>query len=206
MQAQYRFGGFDMLPGTRRLMHDDAPVVIGARAFDLLQCLIECRERVVSKDDLIRRIWPETVVGENNLNVQVATLRKLLGPQAVVTVAGHGYRFGLELKVPQIALDHLQSLSAPLALPDKPSIAVLPFLNLSDDPQQAFLADGVTEDITTELSRFHSLFVIARNSAFTYKGQAVDVRCVSRELGVRDRKSTRLNSSHRIASRMPSSA
>ena len=136
-----------MLPGTRRLMLDDAPVVIGARAFDLLQCLIECRERVVSKDDLIRRIWPQTVVGENNLNVQVATLRKLLGAQAVVTVAGHGYRFGLELKVPQIALDHLQSLSAPLALPDKPSIAVLPFLNLSDDPQQAFLADGVTEDL-----------------------------------------------------------
>ena len=185
MQARYQFGGFDMLPGTRRLMHDDAPVVIGARAFDLLQCLIECRERVVSKDDLIRRIWPETVVGENNLNVQVATLRKLLGPQAVVTVAGHGYRFGLELKVPQVAVADLQSLSAPLALPDKPSIAVLPFLNLSDDPQQAFLADGVTEDITTELSRFHSLFVIARNSAFTYKGQAVDVRCVSRELGVR---------------------
>ena len=185
MQARYRFGGFDMLPGTRRLMLDDAPVVIGARAFDLLQCLIECRERVVSKDDLIRRIWPQTVVGENNLNVQVATLRKLLGAQAVVTVAGHGYRFGLELKVPQMAVADLQSLSAPLALPDKPSIAVLPFLNLSDDPQQAFLADGVTEDITTELSRFHSLFVIARNSAFTYKGQAVDVRTVSRELGVR---------------------
>ena len=79
-----------MLPGTRRLLLGDAPVVIGARAFDLLQCLIECRERVVSKDDLIRRIWPQTVVGENNLNVQVATLRKLLGAQAVVTVAGHG--------------------------------------------------------------------------------------------------------------------
>ena len=186
MQARYRFEGFDMLPGTRRLMLDDAPVVIGARAFDLLQCLIECSERVVSKNDLMRRIWPETVVGENNLNVQVATLRKLLGPQAVVTVAGHGYRFGLELKVPPFAADDFQSPpAAALALPDKPSIAVLPFLNLSDDPNQAFLADGVTEDITTELSRFHSLFVIARNSAFTYKGQAVDVRTVSRELGVR---------------------
>ena len=99
-----------MLPGTCRLMLDDAPVVIGSRAFDLLQCLIKCRERVVSKDDLIRRIWPQTVVGENNLNVQVATLRKLLGAQAVVTVAGHGYRFGLELEVPQMAGADLQSL------------------------------------------------------------------------------------------------
>ncbi|MEO6030357.1 MAG: hypothetical protein ABIP61_00410, partial [Burkholderiaceae bacterium] len=75
--------------------------------------------------------------------------------------------------------------SAQICSPDKPSIAVLPFLNLGDDPGQAYFADGVTEDITTELSRFHSLFVIARNSAFTYKGQAADVRAVSRELGVR---------------------
>lgn len=186
MQARYRFGCFDMLPDTRQLVRGGAPVVIGARAFDLLQCLIEYRERVVSKDDLVRRIWPETVVGENNLNVQVATLRKLIGPQAVVTVAGHGYRFGLELKGSAVAVDDVESSPAPrLALPDKPSIAVLPFLCLGDDPQQAYFADGVTEDITTELSRFHSLFVIARNSAFTYKGQAVDVRAVSRDLGVR---------------------
>jgi len=72
-----------------------------------------------------------------------------------------------------------------LSLPDKPSIAVLPFANMSADPEQEFFVDGVTEDIITELSRFHSLFVIARNSTFTYKGKAVDVRTVSKELGVR---------------------
>jgi TolB-like protein len=72
-----------------------------------------------------------------------------------------------------------------LALPDKPSIAVLPFLNMSGDPEQEYFTDGVTEDIITELSRFHSLFVIARNSSFSYKGKSPDIRQVGRDLGVR---------------------
>jgi adenylate cyclase len=72
-----------------------------------------------------------------------------------------------------------------LSLPDKPSIAVLPFTNMSGDPEQEYFTDGITEDIITELSRFHSLFVIARNSSFTYKGRAVDVRTVGSEMGVR---------------------
>ena len=73
----------------------------------------------------------------------------------------------------------------PLPLPDKPSIAVLPFTNMSGDPEQEYFADGVVEDIITALSRFKWLFVIARNSSFTYKGRAVDVKQVGRELGVR---------------------
>ena len=72
-----------------------------------------------------------------------------------------------------------------LALPDKPSIAVLPFQNISSDPDQEYFADGMVEDIITELSRFKGLFVIARNSSFTYKGNAVDIKHVGRELGVR---------------------
>jgi adenylate cyclase len=75
--------------------------------------------------------------------------------------------------------------SPPLALPDKPSIAVLPFTNMSGDPEQEYFADGMVEDITTALSRSKSLFVIARNSSFTYKGKAVDIKQVGRELGVR---------------------
>jgi adenylate cyclase len=93
---------------------------------------------------------------------------KARGPQAAGTAA-----------VPK------ESEPAPYALPDKPSIAVLPFVNLSSDPEQEFLADGVAEDIITALSRYPSLFVIARNSSFTYKGGAVDVKAVGRELGVR---------------------
>ena len=72
-----------------------------------------------------------------------------------------------------------------LSLPDKPSIAVLPFVNMSGDPEQEYFTDGITEDIITELSRFHSLFVIARNSSFSYKGQSPDIRRVGKELGVR---------------------
>jgi adenylate cyclase len=74
--------------------------------------------------------------------------------------------------------------AAPPSLPDKPSIAVLPFGNLSGDPEQQYFSDGITEDIITELSRFHSLFVISRNSSFQYRGKAIDVKRVGRELGV----------------------
>ena len=77
------------------------------------------------------------------------------------------------------------ALAAPPALPDKPSIAVLPFTNMSADPEQEYFTDGITEDIITEMSRFHEIFVIARNSTFTYKGRSVDVRLVATELGVR---------------------
>src|SRR5205085_6388316 len=75
--------------------------------------------------------------------------------------------------------------SPPLPLPDKPSIAVLPFENMSGDPEQEYFADGMVEEIITAFSRIRWLFVIARNSSFTYKGQAVDVKQVGRELGVR---------------------
>jgi adenylate cyclase len=83
------------------------------------------------------------------------------------------------------AADPMPGTEGALPLPDKPSIAVLPFTNMSGDPEQEYFSDGITEDIITELSRFSSLFVIARNSSFTYKGQPVDVRRVAQELGVR---------------------
>ena len=188
---------------------DGQPAVLGARAFNLLLCLIEHRERVMAKEELLARVWPDLVVEENNLTVQISALRKLFGADAIITVAGRGYRFvqsGLETQelgapsfppsaAPTAASD--PTGSAPerrratlptgdrLALPEKPSIAILPFANLSGDREQEYFADGLTEDITTELSRFRSLFVIARNSAFTYKGRAVDVRQVASELGVR---------------------
>ena len=186
MPARYRFDRFDLLPGTRQVMENGAPVVLGTRAFDLLQCLVEHRDRVVDKNELMQRVWPATVVGDNNLNVQVSTLRKLLGAHAVVTVAGRGYRFGLELQDEGGASSPEDPGALPaISMPDRPSVVVLPFLDLGSDPSDPHFADGVTEDITTELARFRELFVIARNSAFVYKGRAVDVRTVSRELGVR---------------------
>jgi adenylate cyclase len=217
LSHRYRFDRFEILPAARQLLDEGALVNLGARAFDLLQCLVENSHRIVTKDELIDRVWPGLVVTENNLSVQVSTLRRLLGPEALVNVSGRGYQFMLPvtagaqsvlatdalLVASPIAPPDVEDIAArnrrkgdaaveeqsitpvTLTLPDKPSIAVLPFLNLSSDAQQDYFADAISEDITTELSRFKALFVIARNSAFTYKGRAVDVRTISRELGVR---------------------
>lgn len=186
MTTIYKAGEFEVRADERRVLARGRPLALGARAFDLLLALIEHRDRVVGKNELMALVWPGVVVEENNLTVQISALRKLLGADSVVTVAGRGYRFCLELKTPALASGPGGVVARPaLTLPDKPSVAVLPFLNLSGDPGQVYFADAMTEDITTELSRFHSLFVIARNSAFTYKGQSADVRTVSRELGVR---------------------
>lgn len=186
MTTVYKAGEFEVRPDERRLFALGEPVALGARAFDLLLVLIEHRDRVVGKDELMTLVWPGMVVEDSNLTVQVSALRKALGAHAVATVPGRGYRFSLDLQTPALTRDRRSAARrTELALPDKPSVVILPLLNLSDDPQQDHFVDSVTEDITSELSRFHDLFVIARNSAFTYKGKAVDVRTVSRELGVR---------------------
>ncbi len=222
------FDHFEILPARRQILAAGQSVALGARAFDLLLVLIDQRERVLGKDELVERVWPGMVVEENNLSVQVSALRKVFGSGAIATVAGRGYRFvqpGLVIQnlpvpaVPDSALplplplalplppspsattanlkpstpvsrapERRRGLSMPdghLELPEKPSIAVLPFANFSDDAELEHFTDGLTEDITTELSRFRSLFVIARNSAFTFKNRPADVRTAARELGVR---------------------
>ena len=95
--TSHRFGRFEVRPAQRSLLIDGRPAPLGARAFDMLVVLIERRERVVSGDELFELVWPGLVVEENNLRQQVAALRKLLGPEAIVTVPGCGYRFGLPL-------------------------------------------------------------------------------------------------------------
>lgn len=174
------FLNFDLRPATRQLIHEGDAVPIGARAFDLLLCLVHCRDRVVARDELMTKVWNGIVVGDNNLNVQVSLLRKILGPQAVVTVPGRGLRFGYEVSA------YPPNVERPaLTLPNVPSVVVLPFSDLGVDPAFAWLPDCIVEDITTELSRFRSLFVVARNSAFAYRDQTTNLPNVARELGVR---------------------
>ena len=359
-----KFGDFELQARRRRLLRGGEPLTVGARAFDLLLALVERRDRVVTKAELLDLVWPDVVVEENNLQVQVSTLRRLLGPHAITTIPGRGYRFTAALEADSdtggalrhrlaaimsadvsgysrlmaadesgtvVALDaaravfseqiesrqgrvidmagdsvlalfetatgavvaalavqreldtltrskpedqrlrfrigvhlgdviekddgtiygdgvnlaaRLEEQAAPggvlvsdvvrgvvqgkvmaefadqgeqrlknigyavrafavtgqdgaatrpsgvasvvdLSLPQKPSIAVLPFANMSGDPAQKFIADGVVEDIITALSRVRALFVIARNSSFAYEGKAIDIRTVGRELGVR---------------------
>jgi TolB-like protein len=139
----------------------------------------------VSKESLIEAAWPGLAIEDSNLTVQIATLRRVLGEEPggsdwIETLQRRGYRY-----IGPIEMDTDEPFTAakPLALPDKPSIAVLPFQNLSGDPQQDYFADGIVEDIITGLARVKWLFVIARNSSFTFKG--VEVKKVGRELGVR---------------------
>lgn len=171
-----RFADFTLQRNARRLVRGGKDVPVGARAFDLLDLLVAMRDRVVSRDEIMEIVWPGTVVGENNLNVQVANLRRILGPEAIVTVPGRGLRF---------ALDVASEGHIALGMPDRPSVVILPFSDLGGDPDLAWLADGFVEDITTELSRFRDLFVVARNSAFVYRQMPRDLRVISRELGVR---------------------
>src|SRR5258708_12346944 len=92
----YRFGTVEVRPSERQLLVEGKPAAVGARAFDVLMALIDHRDRVVTKNELLDMVWPGLVVEENNLQVQVSTLRKLLGTQSVATVPGRGYRFTLE--------------------------------------------------------------------------------------------------------------
>nr|WP_306264643.1 winged helix-turn-helix domain-containing protein [Pararhizobium sp. IMCC3301] len=124
------FLDFEVRPSIRQLTKRGQSVAIGARAFDLLLCLIENRDRVMGRDELFALVWEGMAVGDNNLNVQVSTLRKLLGAAAIVTVPKRGLRFGMD-----VIHEPAERFGPQFpALPDKPSVAVLPFLDLGDDP------------------------------------------------------------------------
>jgi TolB-like protein len=181
----------------RRELHRGADVVsIAPQVFDLLDYLIRNRERVVSKDDLINAVWNGRIVTDAALTTRLNVARSAIGDSGeeqrlIKTLPRKGFRFVATVREAQgptgaeVADSPVEPSKPALTLPNKPSIAVLPFANLSSDPEQEYFADGVVEDITMALSRFHWLFVIARNSSFTYRGRAVDVKQVGRELGVR---------------------
>jgi TolB-like protein/Flp pilus assembly protein TadD len=196
MAATYILGPFRLDAETDTLFRGNEPVSLGHRAVALLRVLVEQRGIPVSKDALMEAGWAGLTVEESNLAVQIAALRRVFGKEPgganwIETLPRRGYRFVGPANIrDQGALSvasraaNFPGSSNPM-LPDRPSIAVLPFLNISADPEQEYFADGMADEIITALSRFPSLFVIARNSSFTYKGRAVDVKQVARELGVR---------------------
>jgi TolB-like protein/DNA-binding response OmpR family regulator len=181
------FGRFRLDLGQRKLFRDGQPVRLHRCPLGILCALGEAEGGIVSRDELIARLWPGRTADEGNLHVHVSALRKALdedggGHSLVVTVLG-GYR--LANPGPRSVQLAKGSVAPQLLLPDKPSIAVMPFQNFSGDPDKEYFADGMVEEIITALSRIRWLFVIARNSSFTYKGQAVDVKQIGQELGVR---------------------
>jgi TolB-like protein/tetratricopeptide (TPR) repeat protein len=182
------FGRFRLDLNRRELFRDQDSVRLGSRALDILCVLASARGALVTKDALMEQVWPGVVVEENDIQVHVSALRKALDAEGgdrsfIVTVPGRGYRLVGSEDIPRVA-DVLPPAPA-LAIPDKPSIAVLPFENLSGDPEQEYFVDGMVEEIITALSRIRWLFVIARNSSFIYKGKATDMKQVGRDLGVR---------------------
>ena len=196
MAATYILGPFRLDAETDTLFRGDEPVSLGHRAAALLRVLVERRGIPVSKDALMEAAWTGLTVEESNLAVQIAALRRVFGEEPggenwIETLPRRGYRFvgPASTRDPGAVSAASQAANSPgssnPALPDRPSIAVLPFQNISADPEQEYFADGMADEIITALSRFPSLFVIARNSSFTYKGRAVDVKQVARELGVR---------------------
>jgi TolB-like protein len=173
--------------GDERLWHGDQPVEIGNKAFQLLRLLVSNPNRLLTKDQILDAVWGEVCVSEGLIKEYVHDLRLALGddpkqPRFIETVRGRGYRFlgGIE---EDERTESAEARRRPKS--HSPSLAVLPFINLSGDPEQEYFSDGITEDIITELSRFRSLFVIARNSSFTYRDRTANVRDIGRDLGVR---------------------
>jgi adenylate cyclase len=180
----------------RELRRGSDAVPVAPQVFDLLVYLVRNRERVVSKDDLIATIWEGRIVSDSALTTRLKVARDAVGDNGeeqrlIKTLPRKGFRFVGTVREHQgsgrlpAAEVSIEPSRVELTLPDKPSIAVLAFTNLSGDVEQEYLADGIVDDIITELARFSELFVIARNSSFQYKGKAVDLRQVGRELGVR---------------------
>jgi len=189
----------------RELKRGSQQIALEPQVFDLLTYLIQNRDRVVSKDDLMSAIWGGRVVSESNLTSRINAARKAIGDDGeqqrlIRTYARKGVRFvgnvdeakpgaieeALDLTTARVAPaeGEMQAGSNALVEPRaKPTIAVLPFNNMSGEPEQEYFSDGITEDIITALSKHRSILVIARNSTFAFKGHDRDVRRVGLDLG-----------------------
>ena len=204
--SAFRFANFEIDVARQELRCGSDLVRIEPQVFDLLVYLVRNRNRIVSREELIDAVWKGRVISEATLSSRVSAVRRVIGDNGndqslIRTHHKRGFRFVADVKYPvrpcgtlatasaedseNRAQDAATALRSVLALPDKPSIAVLPFQNRSGDPVQEYFADGLTEDIITGLSRQRWFFVIARNSSFAFKADAVDVRKVASELGVR---------------------
>jgi TolB-like protein len=185
--VRYFFEGFSLDTDRRELRRGADVIAIAPKVFDLLGYLIGNRERVVSKDDLIRAVWQGRAVSDVALTTRLNAVRKAIGDSGgdqrlIKTFPRKGVRFVAAVReAPATAT----VTGSPSPAAGKPSLVVLPFANLSPDPAQDHFVDGVTESLTTDLSRMAGIFVIGRNTAFTYKGKHVDLKQVGRELGVR---------------------
>ena len=194
----FLFENYCLDADRRELKRGSELITIGPKVFDILLFLVQNREQVVTRDNLLQAMWGGRIVSESTLTSHINAVRKAIGDtgkeqRLIRTVSRRGLRFVGQIEARQLPASILarapdiagEKLTPILGLPDSPSIAVLPFRNLSGNVEQDYFADGIVEDIITALSRIRWLFVIAHNSSFTYKGRTVDEKQVGRELGVR---------------------
>jgi TolB-like protein/Tfp pilus assembly protein PilF len=183
MAPVYGFGDFHLHAGTRLLTGcDGKPVTLTPKAYDTLAYLVEHAGAVVHKEELMRAVWPDTAVEENNLTQNISLLRRALGEgrgdhRYIATVPGRGYQFIAPVRVSK-------AKPASIEPDEKASIAVLPFVNVSADPEYDYFGDGLADEIINALSKLADLRVVARTSAFSLKGRQGDIREIADRLGV----------------------
>lgn len=187
-QNEVSFGRFRLDLSRRQLVRDGVAIPLSSRAFDILCALALANGEVVGKDELMTRVWPGLVVDENTIRVHVSALRQVLdegksGQTYILTVPGRGYRLiGLNR---QLSANCGPEPSSDSAASIRSTIAVLPFQNMSGDPEQEYFADGMVDEIITGLSRIKWLSVISRNSTFSYKNKPAVIREIAEKFGVR---------------------
>ena len=199
----YEFDEFHVDPVQRLLRSrvDGEPITLPSKVFETLLYLVEHRGELVEKATLMKTIWPNVVVEENNLNQNISALRRVLGESPsehkyIVTEPGRGYRFVADVRAVKLPASQrrgvapgeapkITSAPAPSASTEaRSSIAVLPFANLTGDPGKEYFSDGMAEEMIHTLAHVPGLRVPARTSSFAYKGRNVDVRQIARDLGV----------------------
>jgi len=190
--VRFRFDNHELESELRELTRDGVRIPMQPQVFDLLLFLVAQRDRIVSKDDLVAEVWGNRPISDSALNSRINAVRKALqddgkAQRLIRTIPRKGFRFvgdcveiAVPARSPAIAPEPAGAVAS-----DRPAIAVLAFNNMSDDPDQDYFCDGITEDILTALSKVRWFFVIARNSSFTYKGRNVHIKQIANELGVR---------------------
>jgi len=178
-KTSYEFGPFVVDTVERQLLRDGELVPLTPKVFDILLVFVQNSGHILSKDEVMKTVWPNTAVEEGNLARNISTLRKALGEKSpryryVETIPWRGYRF----------LANVREVRAEYAGPAIESIAVLPFTNVAGGPTTEYLSDGITESLINHLSQLPNLRVTSRNSAFRYRGREIDVPAVGRELKV----------------------
>jgi TolB-like protein len=184
--AVFRFDRFALYPNRGLLLTTEGQeITLRPKAFAVLRLLVENAGRLLDRDAIMRAVWSDVIIADDGITQCIRDIRRALADDAqriVRTVRQRGYILALEVTVTR---ERSSVRTQTQLVADKPSIAVLPFRNLSADLEQEFFSDGIADDIITELSRSRSLLVTARNSSFAYRGQPANVKRVARELGVR---------------------